>query len=130
VRERHGDGKVVYLNGMPTAELTAPAYRAIGVTGYSSAVYCFAPDIAMAFYTAYRGGDDKLVSGLIDGFYRPLVELRNLGRGYAVSLVKAAVRMEGLDAGPVRPPLSPPAPEHLARLALLIKAGRELVAGQ
>jgi len=29
---------------------------------------------------------------LLDGFYRPLVELRNRGRGYAVSLVKATRR--------------------------------------
>ena len=44
---------------------------------------------------------------LLDGFYRPLVELRNKGRGYAVSLVKAGVRLRGLDVGEVRPPLSP-----------------------
>jgi 5-dehydro-4-deoxyglucarate dehydratase len=127
VRERHGESRLIYLNGMPTAELTALAYRAVGVPGYSSAVYAFAPDIAMAFYTAYRNGDQALVTALLDGFYRPLVELRNLGNGYAVSLVKAAVRLEGLDAGPVRAPLSQPAPEHLTRLALLIKAGRALL---
>lgn len=127
VRERHGEGRLVYLNGMPTAEMTALAYRAVGVPGYSSAVYCFAPDIAMAFYTAYRGGDLELVTRLLDGFYRPLVELRNLGSGYAVSLVKAAVRLEGLDVGPVRAPLSQPSPEHLSRLADLIKTGRALL---
>jgi len=118
---------LTYLNGMPTAEMSALPYRAIGVTGYSSAVYAFAPDIAMAFHTAYRAGDDELTGRLLDGFYRPLVELRGLGRGYAVALVKAAVRLEGCDVGPVRPPLIEPPPEHVARLAAIVAAGRKLL---
>ncbi len=128
VRERHGEDALLYLNGMPTAEMSAPAYRAVGVTGYSSAVFCFAPDLALAFYRAYRAGDQATVDRLLDGFWRPYVELRQLGAGYAVSLVKAGVRLEGLDVGPVRPPLSEPDPAHVRRLAELIAAGRELIA--
>ncbi|MGW6391823.1 5-dehydro-4-deoxyglucarate dehydratase [Streptomyces sp. NPDC055103] len=118
---------LLYFNGLPTAELTCAAYRGIGVTLYSSAVFCFAPDLALAFHRALATGDDATVNLLVDGFYRPLVELRAQGRGYAVSLVKAAVRMEGLDVGEVRPPLSEPAPEHLRELALLIERGRTLL---
>lgn len=118
---------LLYFNGLPTAELTCAAYRGIGVTLYSSAVFCFAPDLALAFHRALAAGDDATVNLLVDGFYGPLVELRAQGRGYAVSLVKAAVRMEGLDVGEVRPPLSEPAPEHLAELALLIERGRALL---
>ena len=43
---------------------------------------------------------------LLAEFYQPLVELRDKVPGYAVSLVKAAVRLRGLDVGGVRPPLS------------------------
>ncbi|MFE2559137.1 5-dehydro-4-deoxyglucarate dehydratase [Streptomyces sp. NPDC059352] len=118
---------LLYFNGLPTAELTCAAYRGIGVTLYSSAVFCFAPDLALAFHRALATGDDTTVDLLVDGFYRPLVELRGQGRGYAVSLVKAAVRMGGLEVGEVRPPLSEPAPEHLAELALLIERGRALL---
>jgi len=118
---------LLYFNGLPTAELTCAAYRGIGVTLYSSAVFCFAPDLALAFHRALSGGDDATVNLLVDGFYRPLVELRSQGRGYAVSLVKAAVRMGGLDVGEVRPPLSEPAPEHLAELARLVERGRALL---
>lgn len=128
VRQRHGDGKLLYLNGLPTAEMSQLAYRGIGVDGYSSAVFCFAPDIALAFYNAYQTNDLGLVNGLLDRFYRPFVELRGLGSGYAVSLVKTAVRLEGLDVGPVRAPLSDPTPEHVARLADLIAAGRAVLA--
>ncbi|MFI6108608.1 5-dehydro-4-deoxyglucarate dehydratase [Streptomyces sp. NPDC051310] len=120
---------LLYFNGLPTAELTGPAYRGIGVTLYSSAVFCFAPDIALAFHRALRGGDDPVVHRLIDGFYRPLVELRAQGRGYAVSLVKAAVRLGGLDVGEVRPPLSEPAPAHIEQLAGIVERGRALLAG-
>jgi 5-dehydro-4-deoxyglucarate dehydratase len=128
VRERHGGDALVYFNGMPTAEMSAQPYRAVGVTGYSSAVFCFAPDIATEFYRAYRAGDETGVDALLDGFFRPYVQLRLSGAGYAVSLVKAGVRLEGLDVGRVRPPLSEPEPAHVARLAQLIAAGRRVLA--
>jgi 5-dehydro-4-deoxyglucarate dehydratase len=116
-----------YFNGLPTAELTGSAYHAIGVRLYSSAVFCFVPEVALAFHAALNGGDSATVDRLIDGFYRPFVELRNQGRGYAVSLVKAGVRLRGLDAGGVRTPLSDPAPAHVERLAALIDTGLALV---
>jgi 5-dehydro-4-deoxyglucarate dehydratase len=112
---------------MPTAEMSAQAYRAVGVAGYSSAVFCFAPDIAMAFFTAYQAGDEATVDRLLDGFWVPYVRLRQKGPGYAVSLVKAGVRLEGLDVGPVRPPLSEPTAEHISELAELIAVGRSLL---
>ncbi|MEV0322223.1 5-dehydro-4-deoxyglucarate dehydratase [Streptomyces sp. NPDC050658] len=123
----------LYFNGLPTAELTGLAYRGIGVTLYSSAVFCFAPDIALAFHRAFNAADprsaegDAAVNRLIDGFYRPFVELRAEGRGYAVSLVKAGVRLAGLDVGGVRTPLHEPADDHVKRLAELVERGRALL---
>jgi len=127
VREAGADEGFRYFNGLPTAELTGLAYRAIGVTLYSSAVFCFVPEVALAFHRALMAGDDEVVNRLLDGFFRPLVELRNQGRGYAVSLVKAGVRMRGLDVGEVRPPLSEPSAAHVKELAELIERGMELV---
>ncbi|MGN9792948.1 5-dehydro-4-deoxyglucarate dehydratase [Streptomyces sp. NPDC054847] len=127
VRRELPDRDFLYFNGLPTAELTGPAYRGIGITLYSSAVFAFAPDIALAFYRALESGDDKTVDRLLDGFFVPLVELRNEGRGYAVSLVKAGVRLEGLDVGGVRPPLTEPADRHVEALAALIEQGRALL---
>ncbi|MFE5093985.1 5-dehydro-4-deoxyglucarate dehydratase [Streptomyces sp. NPDC056638] len=117
----------LYFNGLPTAELTGLAYRGIGVTLYSSAVFAFAPDIALAFYRALDSGDDDLASALLDHFYRPLVELRAKGRGYAVSLVKAAVRLGGLDVGEVRTPLTEPPAAHIEELTEIIARGRALL---
>ncbi|GFE17707.1 putative 5-dehydro-4-deoxyglucarate dehydratase 1 [Streptomyces glebosus] len=126
VRTEAPDENFRYFNGLPTAELTAPAYRALGVHHYSSAVFAFAPEIALAFHRALNTGDDTTVQRLLDGFYRPLVELRNLGHGYAVSLVKAGVRLRGRDVGPVRPPLSEPSPAHVKELAGLVERGLRL----
>ncbi|MEU5511239.1 5-dehydro-4-deoxyglucarate dehydratase [Streptomyces fungicidicus] len=122
-----GRGDFLYFNGLPTAELTQSAYRGIGVTLYSSAVFCFAPEIAVACHTAFHTGDTDTVNRLVDGFYRPFVELRDKGPGYAVSLVKAGVRMRGLDVGEVRPPLHEPAGDHVKQLARLIERGHALL---
>ncbi|MFG2831583.1 5-dehydro-4-deoxyglucarate dehydratase [Streptomyces sp. NPDC048434] len=128
VRTEAPDEDFLYFNGLPTAELTGPAYLGLGVRLYSSAVFAFAPEIAVAFHQALNSGDDYTVQRLTDGFYRPLVELRNRGRGYAVSLVKAGVRLRGLDVGEVRTPLSEPDPAHVAELSGLIEHGLALVA--
>ncbi|MFE7169527.1 5-dehydro-4-deoxyglucarate dehydratase [Streptomyces sp. NPDC057616] len=120
-------GDFLYFNGLPTAEQTQLAYRAIGIGLYSSAVFCFAPEIACAFHEALRTGDDTTAQRLLDGFYRPFVELRAQGRGYAVALVKAGVRLRGLDVGEVRPPLHEPAEEHVKQLAQLIERGYALL---
>ncbi|WP_214416062.1 5-dehydro-4-deoxyglucarate dehydratase [Sphaerisporangium fuscum] len=121
-----GHREFTFFNGLPTAEMTVPAYRGIGVNLYSSAVFCFVPEVALAFHKAVTAGDGEMVQRLLAGFYRPLVELRDLVPGYAVALVKAGVTLRGLDAGPVRPPLVDAAPEHVARLERLIGKGLEI----
>ncbi|MDN0196527.1 5-dehydro-4-deoxyglucarate dehydratase [Streptomyces sp. S.PNR 29] len=127
VRSVPGTEDFQFFNGLPTAETTAPAYRGIGVELYSSAVFAFAPEIALAFHRALAEGDDALVGTLLDEFYGPLVTLRDEVPGYAVSLVKAGVTIRGLDVGGVRAPLLDPTPEHIARLTKLIDHGLEVV---
>jgi 5-dehydro-4-deoxyglucarate dehydratase len=125
------DGKPFqFFNGLPTAEVSQQAYRAIGVTLYSSATFAFAPELALAFYRALESGDDELVAALLREFFHPLVRLRDTVPGYAVSLIKAGVSMEGLDAGPVRAPLTMPSPEALVELGRIIEAGRAVIADE
>jgi 5-dehydro-4-deoxyglucarate dehydratase len=119
-----------FFNGLPTAEVSQQAYRAIGVTLYSSATFAFAPELALAFYEALERDDDALVAALLRDFFHPLVRLRDTVPGYAVSLIKAGVTMEGVDAGPVRPPLIDAAPEAVAELEEMIKAGRAVLADE
>jgi 5-dehydro-4-deoxyglucarate dehydratase len=119
-----------FFNGLPTAEVSQQAYRAIGVTLYSSATFAFAPELALAFYEALERGDEDTVAALLREFFHPLVRLRDTVPGYAVSLIKAGVTMEGLDAGPVRAPLIMPSPEDLAALGRIIDAGRAVIADE
>lgn len=113
-----------FLNGLPTAELSARAYGAIGVESYSSAVHCFAPDIATAFHRAVRADDEDAQQTLLNEFYLPFAALRDRVPGYAVSLVKAGAQLAGLAVGPVRPPLVEATPEHVAQLAAIVDRGR------
>ncbi|MFE0519526.1 5-dehydro-4-deoxyglucarate dehydratase [Streptomyces sp. NPDC058954] len=117
----------LFFNGAATAEMQARAYATVGVPAYSSAVHAFAPEIANAFFTALRTGDDKGVERLLRDFYAPLVELRDRVPGYAVSLVKAAARLRGRPVGPVRAPLTDPSPGDLADLRTLLASGLDLV---
>lgn len=117
-----------FFNGLPTAEATVPAYRGIGVGLYSSAVFCFAPEISTAYYEAVTKNDTELTDRFLAEFFHPLVRLREQVPGYAVSLVKAAVRQRGLDVGGVRPPLVDPSPGHLRELSRITEAGLALCA--
>lgn len=117
----------LFFNGAATAEIQARAYATVGVPAYSSAVHAFAPEIAGAFFTALRDGDDKAVERLLREFYVPLVELRDRVPGYAVSLVKSAARLRGCPVGPVRAPLTDPSAADLAELTALLTAGLDLV---
>jgi 5-dehydro-4-deoxyglucarate dehydratase len=118
----------LFFNGMPTAETTQQAYRAIGVPLYSSATFAFAPDLALAFYDSLETGNDALANALLREFFHPLVRLRDTVPGYAVSLVKAGVALDGTPAGPVRPPLIMPSATDIAALRTIIAAGRTVLA--
>jgi 5-dehydro-4-deoxyglucarate dehydratase len=119
-----------FFNGLPTAEVSQQAYRAIGVTLYSSATFAFAPELALAFYEALERDDDALIAALLRDFFHPLVRLRDTVPGYAVSLIKAGVTMEGIEAGPVRPPLIDATPAAVDELDEMIKAGRAVIANE
>ncbi|HVV11391.1 5-dehydro-4-deoxyglucarate dehydratase [Amycolatopsis sp.] len=113
----------MFFNGLPTAEVSAQAYSAIGVARYSSAVHCFAPEIAHRFHRALADGDQAVMAALLEGFYLPFVALRDETPGFAVSLVKAAARLRGDKVGPVRPPLGEPTAGQLGRLEQIVDHG-------
>lgn len=97
--------RLTYIGGLPTAETFAPAYLEMGVTTYSSAIFNFMPEWALAFYSAVRARDNATVMAALRDFVLPYIALRNRGRGYAVSIVKAGMNLIGRPAGPVRLPL-------------------------
>jgi 5-dehydro-4-deoxyglucarate dehydratase len=118
---RMGD-RFSYLGGLPTAEVYAAAYKALGVPVYSSAVFNFMPQLAMDFYHAIAKDDHATTNRLLDEFFLPYLAIRNRKAGYAVSIVKAGARLVGHDGGPVRAPLTDLTEEEHAMLDQLIKA--------
>lgn len=119
IRQTLGE-RFAYLGGLPTAELFAGAYKAMGCPVYSSAVFNFIPKTAMDFYNAHAAGDTATCDRLIRDFFLPYIALRNQGEGYAVSIVKAGATLVGHSAGPVRPPLSDLLPAEVDQLGALI----------
>jgi 5-dehydro-4-deoxyglucarate dehydratase len=130
VRTRNllGD-RLVYLGGLPTAETFARPYLAMGVAPYSSALLNFLPTFARGFYKAVRAEDvAKIDAGLRD-FVLPYTAIRNRGRGYAVSIVKAGASIVGRPGGPVRPPLTELDAKSYADLEALIAKHGDVAPG-
>jgi len=117
---RMGD-RFSYLGGLPTAEVYAAAYKALGTPVYSSAVFNFIPKTAMDFYHAVATDDLATQHHLLREFFMPYLAIRNRTKGYAVSIVKAGARLVGHGAGPVRTPLTDLKPSEMEELDALIK---------
>jgi 5-dehydro-4-deoxyglucarate dehydratase len=118
--------RLVYVGGMPTAEVYANANHGIGVSTYSSAIFNFIPEFALRYYAAVQVGDRAFTSEALRSFFVPYLAIRNRRRGYAVSIVKAGLRLVGRSAGHVRAPLIDLSAEEDALLAALIERANGL----
>ena len=114
--------RFAYLGGLPTAEVYAAAYKALGTPVYSSAVFNFIPKTAMDFYTAVAGDDMATQHRLLKDFFMPYLDIRNKVPGYGVSIIKAGATLVGHSAGPVRAPLTDLTPAEMEELDVLIKS--------
>ncbi|WP_429932385.1 5-dehydro-4-deoxyglucarate dehydratase [Agrobacterium vitis] len=117
--------RLTYIGGMPTAELFAEAYLGAGFSTYSSAVFNFVPQLACDFYKALRAGDRAACEHILNTFFFPFMDLRSRQKGYAVSAIKAGVRLQGFDAGTVRPPLTDLTTEEVDILVRLIEPWKQ-----
>ncbi|MGW8380498.1 5-dehydro-4-deoxyglucarate dehydratase [Streptomyces sp. ODS28] len=119
IHARLGD-RLTYIGGLPTAETYALPYLELGVTTYSSAIFNFLPEFALAFYEAVRERRHEDVRRMLNGFVLPYTAIRARRPGYAVSIVKAGMTATGHHAGPVRPPLTDLTPEERGELGTLL----------
>jgi 5-dehydro-4-deoxyglucarate dehydratase len=117
---RLGD-RLTYIGGLPTAETFALPLLQLGVSTYSSALYNFLPEFALRFYGAVRRQDRKTVYRLLSEFVIPYLDIRDRGKGYAVSIIKAGLTAVGRDGGRVRPPLTDLTDDERAELAALVQ---------
>ncbi|AYN66317.1 5-dehydro-4-deoxyglucarate dehydratase [Euzebyella marina] len=119
--------RLTYIGGVPTAEIISEAYLSIGVNTYSSAVFNFVPELALAYYKALRKGDSDKVKSILKEFFIPFVRLRSKKAGYAVSLIKSGADIIGKPAGSVRAPLVMPSEEEKNELQFLIDKAKTLM---
>ena len=120
IQSRLGD-RLTYIGGLPTAETFALPYLEMGVTTYSSAVFNFVPEFATRFYAAVRRQDRTTVQALLRQFILPLIAIRNRKKGYAVSMIKAGMKVIGRDSGPVRAPLVDLTEAEVAEVQALVE---------
>ena len=85
-------------------------------------MFNFVPGLANEFYVALCAGDRATCARILTDFFYPFMAIRNRVKGYAVSAIKAGVRLQGFDAGPVRAPLVDLTDDELAMLDNLIGA--------
>lgn len=116
---RVGD-RLTYVGGLPTAETFALPLLQLGVSTYSSALFNFVPEWAVAFYEAVRAQDRDEVYRRLNEFVIPYLDIRDRQAGYAVSIVKGGLTAIGRSAGPVRPPLTSLRDDEIAELGDLI----------
>ncbi|WP_436371628.1 5-dehydro-4-deoxyglucarate dehydratase [Cytobacillus sp. BC1816] len=118
--------KIGWLNGMPMAEVTHPAYLPLGFDSYSSAISNYIPHISRMFYEALLDNNQQLVQELYQDVILPINRIRKQRKGYAVALIKAGMEIAGLPVSKsVRPPVTPVEKEHFRQLEKIIKNALE-----
>jgi 5-dehydro-4-deoxyglucarate dehydratase len=113
--------RVTYIGGMPTHETYALPFYTIGITTYSSAIFNFMPEWALKFHKAVREGNRAHIQSALRDFVLPYIAIRNREKGYAVSIVKAGLKVVGRPAGHVRAPLMDLKPAEMDELRKLIE---------
>lgn len=118
--------RLSWLNGMPMAEVTMPAYIPLGFDSYSSAISNYIPHISRQFYHALLQGNSEMVHEIYKDIILPINEIRKQRKGYAVSLIKAGMELTGLPVkNRVRAPFTPVEPEHYKQLESILQLAKE-----
>jgi 5-dehydro-4-deoxyglucarate dehydratase len=102
IMERNGD-RLAWFGGL--GDDCVPGYFAIGVQAYTSSISNIAPKLSLALAEAGMNRDFTRLNALMQRYVNPLYALRERVRGYEVAVMKEAMEILGLPAGPVRPPL-------------------------
>ncbi|WP_175639211.1 5-dehydro-4-deoxyglucarate dehydratase [Metabacillus schmidteae] len=111
-----------WLNGMPLAEVTMPAYVPLGFDSYSSAISNYIPHISRKFFDAVIENDQATIDDLYQHVILPINNIRRQRNGYAVSLIKAGMEIMGIPVGQtVRLPILPVEKEHYVELERILE---------
>jgi 5-dehydro-4-deoxyglucarate dehydratase len=112
ITRRVGD-RLAYITGL--AEPAVPACFALGAQAFGSGISNFMPHVSLTVYDAACRGDSAELHRLICERVAPIHDLRDKP-GYAIPVIKEAMNLLDMPAGPVRPPLTAITAEDRERL--------------
>jgi 5-dehydro-4-deoxyglucarate dehydratase len=123
IMERNGD-RLAWFGGL--GDDCVPGYFAIGVQAYTSSISNIAPKLSLALAEAGMKHDFIKLNTLMQRYVNPLYALRERARGYEVAVMKEAMEVLGMPAGPVRPPLMNCRAKDIDDLKQLMQIYREM----
>jgi 5-dehydro-4-deoxyglucarate dehydratase len=121
----HVGDRLAWFGGL--GDDTVPVYFAVGVQAYTSSISNIAPKLSLALARAGMARDFATLDGLMSKYVHPLYALRERMRGYEVTVMKEAMEMLGMPAGPARPPLCPLRPQDREELKRILDIYRDVL---
>ena len=115
----HVGDRLAWLGGL--GDDCVPEYFSVGVQAYTSSISNIAPKLSLALADAGMHGDSARLTDLMKRYVHPLYAIRDRQKGYEVSVMKAAMEILGMPAGPVRPPLIDCRPADVADIRKLME---------
>ena len=112
-------GRLAWLGG--AGDDLVPGYYALGIRAFTSSISNIAPKLSLQLHDRAAALDSASLSRLMYNYVIPLYNIRARRRGYEVSVVKAAMRLLGMPAGPVRPPVVEVRPEEENEIRALLE---------
>jgi 5-dehydro-4-deoxyglucarate dehydratase len=102
-----------------------PTYFAAGVQAYTSSISNISPKVSLALAEAGMARDFARLDILMAKYVHPLYAIRERMKGYEVAVMKTAMEILGMPAGPVRPPLANTRPEDVPDIEKLMEVYRQ-----
>lgn len=88
-------------------EILAPSYFALGVKAFTSGIVNFMPKTCVKILKHLRDRQMDAAARVIENETVPIYDLRAKRPGYRTLVIKEAMNLCRMNAGPVRPPLAP-----------------------
>src|SRR5262249_32888229 len=101
-----------------------PGYSPAGGQADAWSITKISPPISLALAKAGMARDFDTLDELMAKYVHPLYAIRERVKGYEVSVMKAAMDILGMPAGPVRPPLQECTERDLADIRRLLDVYR------
>lgn len=117
--------RLAWLGGL--GDDCVPTYFAAGVQAYTSSISNIAPRLSIELADAGMKRDFARLDKLMSRYVHPLYGIRDRARGYEVAVMKEAMEILGLTAGPVRPPLMNCRAADVADIRELMGVYREVI---